>query len=163
MTGDNLDRHRSSWHSVINMEQVDSLGGHLPYCQQLECPHSSLPFFASGGWNFLFWDYFRLVTRYIVHTCARCSYTMSSAHIIGPKWQRWSGWHLSCLAVWDNFQLCYIRLVWVVPAISQHGTVYSSFSTSPNCVLFKWLCVLMDHLSPFKASQATSESRGQLD
>ncbi len=46
------------------------------YCQQLEFPHSPLQFFASGGWNFRFRDYFQLVARCGVHACARCSYTI---------------------------------------------------------------------------------------
>ncbi len=66
------------------------------YRQQLECPHSTLPFFASVSWIFRFLDYFQLVARCIVHTCARRSYIMSSAHIIGPKWQCYSGRHSSC-------------------------------------------------------------------
>ncbi len=37
----------------------------------LSVTHSMLPFFAFGGWDFWFQDYFRLVARWIVHTCAR--------------------------------------------------------------------------------------------
>ncbi len=59
-----------------------------------------LLFSATGGWGFWFRDYFWLVARCIVHTCARWSYTMSWAHIIGPQSHKWSGWHSSCLAVW---------------------------------------------------------------
>ncbi len=54
------------------------------------------------GWKFRFWDYFQLVARCIVQACAGRSYTMSSAHIIVPKWQQWSGRHSSCLAVCFN-------------------------------------------------------------
>ncbi len=50
-----------------------------------------------GGCNLHFLNYFRFIARCIVHACARCSYPMSSAHIIRPKWQQWSGWHSSCL------------------------------------------------------------------
>ncbi len=72
-----------------------------PIIPQLECPHEchSLPRGGVGAGNFQFWHYFRLVARCIVHACARHSYTMSSAHIIGPKWQWWSDWHSSCLSV----------------------------------------------------------------
>ncbi len=58
--------------------------------------HSMLPFFASWILDFHLQDYFRLVARCIVHACARCSYTMSSAHIIGPKLQ-----HGDTLAAWQ--------------------------------------------------------------
>ncbi len=49
--------------------------------------HSTTLFFASMGLDFLFRDYFRLVTRCIVHACAWSNHTMSPAHIIGPKRQ----------------------------------------------------------------------------
>ncbi len=65
----------------------------LAYCQQLECPHYVAAILCLWGWTFQFKNYFRLVARCIAHACARRSYTMSSAHIIGPKWQRCSGWH----------------------------------------------------------------------
>ncbi len=39
------------------------------------------------GQNLWFWNYFRLVAICIVYVYAWFSYTMSSAHIIWPKWQ----------------------------------------------------------------------------
>ncbi len=72
---------------------------HKLFCQQVECPHSTLPLFASGGLDFRFLDYFRLVARCIAHTCAWRTYIMTWAHIIWPKWQRGVG-TLELLAVW---------------------------------------------------------------
>ncbi len=70
-----------------------------PHCQQLKCPHSSLPVFASGCLDFRFLYYFRLVQCCIVHACTWRTYTMSWAQIIWPKWQRLVG-TLGLLAVW---------------------------------------------------------------
>ncbi len=70
--------------------------------------HSTLPFCAYGNWDFKFWDYFRLVARCVVHACACRSYTMSSAHIIGPKSQQWS---VDTRAAWQydvyNILVCF--------------------------------------------------------
>ncbi len=49
--------------------------------------HSSLPFFASGGLDFRFWDYFQLIAKCIAHACAWHSDIMSSINIIWPKSQ----------------------------------------------------------------------------
>ncbi len=53
--------------------------------------HVTLPFFTSGDLHFRFRDYFRLIARCIVHTCAWRRYTISPAHLIRPKWQRGVG------------------------------------------------------------------------
>ncbi len=98
--------------------------------------HSTLLFFASMTWYFRFRDYFQLVARCIVHTCARYSYTMSWAYIIGPKSQWWSGWYSSCLAVWvfsstDNIcftvmfiSLCKLCLIWITWHLTSRENTY---------------------------------------
>ncbi len=65
---------------------------HLQHtASNLSVTHTMLPFFASGGLDFRFWDYFQLVARCIVHACAwRCN-TMSPIHIICPKSQHGMG------------------------------------------------------------------------
>ncbi len=52
----------------------------LPAARVFPC-HAAILWLC--GWNFRFRDYFRLVARFS-----------------SPKWQRWSGWHSSCLSVW---------------------------------------------------------------
>ncbi len=95
----------------------------------------TLPFFASGGWNFRFQDYFRLIARCIIHACARPSYTMSSARIIGPKWQGVSGWHSSCLVLWVNSYKCL-----TMNLLNYQFTVLNSLETS----LWMYVCHCLD-------------------
>ncbi len=117
---------------------------------QLECSHSNLPFFASRGWNFQFRDYFWLVVRCIVHACARHSYTMSSPHIIGSKWQRWSGWHSELL----GSMYCFVKFsYWCSDATMvtwcQNSTIWCHNSSSmatinTGSILFKVLRITVD-------------------
>ncbi len=72
---------RYKWPTVAAKDTASSSG----------VTYSTLPFFASGGRDFRFLDYFRLVARYIVHACLWRSYTMSLAKITA-----WSGWYSSC-------------------------------------------------------------------
>ncbi len=62
-----------------------------PYCQQLECHPLHAAVLCICGLKCLVRDYFPLVARCIVHACASHSYIMSSAQIIDPKSQWWSG------------------------------------------------------------------------
>ncbi len=55
------------------------------YCQHLECHSLYAAVLCLWGLYFQFQDYFRLVARCIVHTCAWRRYTMSPAHIIRPN------------------------------------------------------------------------------
>ncbi len=99
---DRIHAHVLKKPGVVACVQFTIIVNKSAYCQELECSTSTLPFFASGGWNFRFWYYFRLVARCIVHACVRRSYTMNSAYRIGPKWQQWSGWHSELLDSMTN-------------------------------------------------------------
>ncbi len=96
--------------------------------------HSNLPFFASGGWNFRFWYYFWLVAICIVQACARRSYTTSSAYIIVPKWQQWSGWHTELLGSMDLIREHLFNTRWFIYN-TKWGRVNCFFKFNLSCTV----------------------------
>ncbi len=93
------------------------------YCQQLECSHSTLPFFASGVLDFRFQDYFWLVARCIAHAWAWHTYPMSWAHIIESKWQRGVG-TFELLAIWLTEKKTKAEVVVSHDSIKKHIRVW---------------------------------------
>ncbi len=130
-----MDVDPNRQHFLCQKSQRRHIDMCITYCQHVEFLTLHLPFFASEGWNFRFRDYFWLVARCTVHACARYSYTLSSAHIKGPKWLhgvgdtqaagQYDGYSTSTLDHWESFLHCLFidsRLLDVIAARkNSHG------------------------------------------
>ncbi len=82
---------------------------HLPILPAARVSPLHAAILCLWGLDFQFLNYFRLVAKCIVHTCAWRNYPMSWAHIIRPKWQRGVE-TLEVLAVWHQCKVIKVRV-----------------------------------------------------